>query len=299
MTLATIHSLAVAAHSGTSFSPGQRAASTVKEIEAHLAEARTWIAEHVAPERLETTYAAYEAGYLGVWRKYLHSRSGLVSWMIAGPSNFPVRRMEKKNRVVDKRLGELVEWPKRARARILREEHELTKPDDPSDELRAEIARKTASLELMKAVNKVVRKKKLTPEERVAAIVALGVSERTARQALEPDFAGRVGFPGYELTSLRGKIERLEANLRVITSAKEAPAPAAGALISEGAAFEIEEDIRDQRLRIHFAAKPDAAMIARLKRSGFKWSPRNTAWQRQLTANARAAADALLAGGVS
>jgi aspartate-semialdehyde dehydrogenase len=32
--------------------------------------------------------------------------------------------------------------------------------------------------------------------------------------------------------------------------------------------------------------KPEQAMIDRLKKSGFKWSPRNVAWQRQLTPNA-------------
>lgn len=40
------------------------------------------------------------------------------------------------------------------------------------------------------------------------------------------------------------------------------------------------------RLQLIFDGKPDPATIDRLKKTGFKWSPKNTAWQRQLTPNA-------------
>ena len=40
------------------------------------------------------------------------------------------------------------------------------------------------------------------------------------------------------------------------------------------------------RLQILFDAMPNAEMRDKLKRSGFKWSPKNSAWQRQLTPNA-------------
>ena len=42
----------------------------------------------------------------------------------------------------------------------------------------------------------------------------------------------------------------------------------------------------DNRLQLFFNGKPEATMIERLKKRGFKWSPRNKAWQRQLTPNA-------------
>lgn len=40
------------------------------------------------------------------------------------------------------------------------------------------------------------------------------------------------------------------------------------------------------RLQLFFPGKPEREMIDRLKGRGFKWSPRNSAWQRQLTPNA-------------
>ncbi|RMH38404.1 MAG: hypothetical protein D6694_12480, partial [Gammaproteobacteria bacterium] len=54
------------------------------------------------------------------------------------------------------------------------------------------------------------------------------------------------------------------------------------------------EDVEANRLKIEFPGKPDPDMIAELKRRGFRWSPRNKAWQRQLTNNARYAAQEIL-----
>jgi hypothetical protein len=56
----------------------------------------------------------------------------------------------------------------------------------------------------------------------------------------------------------------------------------------------VEFDYEDDRLRLHFPGKPDAAARSKLKRDGFKWSPRNSAWQRKLNANAKYAAKRVL-----
>jgi hypothetical protein len=54
------------------------------------------------------------------------------------------------------------------------------------------------------------------------------------------------------------------------------------------------EDPDDDRLRLIFDGKPEPDVIALLKSRGFRWSPTNTAWQRQLTDNARNAAQRIL-----
>lgn len=46
------------------------------------------------------------------------------------------------------------------------------------------------------------------------------------------------------------------------------------------------QNTADNRLQLFFPGKPEADLIAKLKGRGFKWSPRNKAWQRQLTPNA-------------
>ena len=42
----------------------------------------------------------------------------------------------------------------------------------------------------------------------------------------------------------------------------------------------------EERVRIRFNDVPDSETRTRLKSSAFKWSPKNSAWQRQLTDNA-------------
>ena len=42
----------------------------------------------------------------------------------------------------------------------------------------------------------------------------------------------------------------------------------------------------ENRLQLIFAGKPEETTREFLKKHGYKWSPRNTAWQRQLTPNA-------------
>lgn len=48
------------------------------------------------------------------------------------------------------------------------------------------------------------------------------------------------------------------------------------------------------RLQLFFPGKPEQETITQLKSRGFKWSPRNQAWQRQLTPNAISAMRSLL-----
>lgn len=48
------------------------------------------------------------------------------------------------------------------------------------------------------------------------------------------------------------------------------------------------------RVQLIFDGKPDDDTRALLKSYGFRWSPRNAAWQRQLTENGRRAARQLM-----
>ncbi|NLL67027.1 MAG: hypothetical protein GX236_04920 [Clostridiaceae bacterium] len=48
------------------------------------------------------------------------------------------------------------------------------------------------------------------------------------------------------------------------------------------------------RLQILFNQKPDSEIIENLKKHGFRWSPKNRVWQRQLTENAIKAAGSIV-----
>lgn len=95
-------------------------------------------------------------------------------------------------------------------------------------------------------------------------------------------------FPDYELASLRGKIKRTHARLDELTQRQaQAEQPVGGTKFPGG---EIIRNLEADRLQILFDEKPDEDTRAALKQNGFRWSPRNSAWQRQLTPNAERAA---------
>lgn len=95
-------------------------------------------------------------------------------------------------------------------------------------------------------------------------------------------------FPAYELASIRGKIERTEQRLAELDRREQQAAES-----QTGTAFDGGQIVRNidlNRLQILFDAIPDADTRAALKQNGFRWSPKNQAWQRQLTDNAERAA---------
>ena len=94
--------------------------------------------------------------------------------------------------------------------------------------------------------------------------------------------------PDYELTSLRGKIKRVEERIAELDKrAQQAEQPADNTAFPGG---EIVRNLEADRLQIIFDEKPDEDTRAALKENGFRWSPRYGAWQRQLTQNAESAA---------
>ena len=99
-------------------------------------------------------------------------------------------------------------------------------------------------------------------------------------------------FPAYELASIRGKIERTEQRLAELDRREQQAAePQTGTAFDGG---QIVRNIDLNRLQILFDAIPDADTRAALKQNGFRWSPKNQAWQRQLTDNAERAARQVL-----
>lgn len=163
--------------------------------------------------------------------------------------------------------------------------------EDPEavTKIQAEIAGLEANQARMTAVNAAIRKhKKAGAEAQVAAIVALGLAESTARQLLTPDFCGRIGFPDYALKNNGANIRRLKARLPYVQAVQ-----AIEEKVEQRGAVEYRE--AECRIWLVFPGKPSAEVRAQLRRHAFKWSPSRGAWVRQLTNNARWAADQVIA----
>jgi hypothetical protein len=157
------------------------------------------------------------------------------------------------------------------------------------DKQRAKLQGLIALQERMKSANKVVKNKKLTDEQKIEQLKAQGFSDAQASELLKPDFVGRTGFADYQLTNnnatirnTQKRIEQLEA--QELAAAKASSGDSATSYDFDGGTIDL--DYGDDRIRVNFDSKPDSDMIAKLKQNGFKWSPTNMAWQRQLTDNA-------------
>lgn len=118
-------STVVAAFSGTSHVPEQRAYRILYEYANHLDDVRDAleIAADGDAERLIVAadqFATYRDGYRSRYLAALGARAGVFSSMISGPANFPVRQQQKRGASADRRWSELMEWSKRAHADAVR-----------------------------------------------------------------------------------------------------------------------------------------------------------------------------------
>lgn len=160
--------------------------------------------------------------------------------------------------------------------------------DDPDAirKLREKLDALKSKQELMKAVNAAIRKHK-TPEKQIPALVALGMTEAQAQQALTPDCFGIQGFASFSLQNNNANIHRVEQRIRELERAAERNVTKE----QEGNGYTYREDADENRVMFLFDGKPEPEVRALLKSHGFKWSPTRTAWVRMLNNSGRFAAE--------
>jgi hypothetical protein len=276
---------AQAAYHGVSWHPERRAESTRNEYAAELAQDRAALTElatkHNTLDLLPAEFERYRAGYRKRTLAYLHSSARCVSSWIAGPSNFPARRMNKRADITHKRLNELIEFRRRALKAIRRTLTPGLQPirasdGDAIDRLESKIAQAEGWQARMRTANAAIRRHKKEGEQaQIAGLLALGFSESIARKLLQPDFCNRIGFPDYELTNNGANIRRMKQRLEQISAAQSTPDTAA----ESANGIRLEDCPADNRVRLFFPGKPDEATRTDLKRSGFRWSPTLGCWQ--------------------
>lgn len=154
------------------------------------------------------------------------------------------------------------------------------------EQLQARIAGAEQLQEKMKAANKIIRDKKLSDDEKIARLgTECRIPADGARKLLRPDFAGRIGFPNYELTNNGANIRRMQARVDALT--KEGARPS---LAVEFPGGRMEDNAEDCRVRIYHDEKPGRDVIEKLKANGFHWTPSFKCWQRMRNDSARWAA---------
>ena len=159
------------------------------------------------PEELQ---AEYEAKYLNKWREWLSALRRCYSVLVTGPARFNNRRHEKMNDYERAARQRLKDWSEKVVKRINRQQR-LTGWQEV-ERLQSKLDTLTELHEKMKAANKIVRSKKMSEEEQIDGLVALGLNEKQAVEILKPTERWQsVGFPTYQLQNNLAKIKDTQA----------------------------------------------------------------------------------------
>ena len=237
-------------------------------------------------ERIDGLLDAYARKLAANMNKGYEITARVPSIMIAGGSNFPVRKKEKQNAAADKNMEEYRE------IQGLLDKIRSTgmggiSADDPNavSKLESKLAKLEALQETMKAVNAYYRKNKtldgcphLSPEQIEKLKASMSGSYR----------ANPKPFESYQLSNNNAEIRRLKNRITALTRRKEL-----GYVGWEFDGGRVEANTADNRLQIFFDEKPDKEIREELKGNGFRYAPSTEAWQRQLNDNAIYAADCI------
>jgi len=296
--------LARQAFSGISMTPEERAGQAIQSyvagMNAVFDEFERWVTDENR-DQMAADLQMYRLGYVSRMQAYWVANSRVMSTMIAGPSGFPRTRNAKRCNTSDRRRDEWLDWNKKTLLKLRRKYDPLTiayapiRSDDTDavKKLQAKLEAKIAQQERMKAINRICRKKDLTEDERIEQLFHFdGIGVEVAKSLLEPDWAGKVGLPDYELKNNGAEIRRLRKRIEKLQAEYEVRAQMPDEY-EIGCAI-VAENAEEERLQIFFDGKPSAEMIKRLKARGFVWSHRNEAWQRLLNNSARQAAREVL-----
>lgn len=220
------------------------------------------------------------------------------SVLISGAGNFPVAKKEKQNRAMEKfydECGELFNpsecyYFKRIRA-ILTNSTIYSDDELAIAKLQKKLDAEVAAHEQMIKQNAYWRKHK-------TMVGYEGLNDETAKvfdEAINknPEFA-RMPAPAFKLSNssarirqIKGRIAELERLKANATAVPESKYPAVDGVT-------VTENSKLMRIQLRFEDAPAEQTRSMLKANGFRWSPREKAWQRQLTDNGIYAAKRVL-----
>lgn len=219
---------------------------------------------------------------------YNRNGASCPSILVSGGSNFPVAKKEKQN-AREKALWQEYDEIKGLLDKIKSVGNGAVDLADPHarEMLQDQLQKLQTQLDTGKAMNAHYRKHQtmkgfpdLPDDEAAKMDHSISNSYSFAQKPM----------PDYELSSLRGKIKRVQERLAELDKLQSGDAPKGWSF--DGGEVVINAELN--RLQIVFDGKPDDDTREKLKSHGFRWAPSQSAWQRQLTDNAIYAAKNLL-----
>ena len=234
-------------------------------------------------ERAQRMAARYSRKLAEYYNSYYRNEASCPSVMITGAGNFPVGKKNKQNERRETLLNDwnyLESYARKIEGLLTMNQPILSNDEQAIELLEEKLEALKEKQENMKAVNKAIKKKDVAVGNE--ELRDMGYSDNDIAELRKPDFAGRVGYPGFSLQNNLANIKRVEARLKKLKAVK-----ADGTKEVECEFFKVIENTDLMRLQLIFDDKPSEELRKVLKSYAFRWSPSNKSWQRQLTDNAK------------
>ena len=274
------------ANSFRDYTPGSATAAYRQMVDqaAELAQNQKSRVDPMHHERIDQLLDTYARRLAENMNNSYAIEARVPSILIAGGSNFPVRKKEKQNAARDRNMQD---WQdvQGILDKIRSTGMGGISADDPQAvaKLEAKLVKLEAAQETMKGVNAYYRKHGtlegctlLKPEQ---------IKELQEGMAQSWHLEKNKPFQSFELSNNNAEIRRIRGRIEQLKQHEDKS--------FVGWEFDggrVEANKTDNRLQIFFDEKPDDAARAELKANGFKWAPSAGAWQRQLNNNAYYAA---------
>lgn len=264
----------------TSFVPEERAAQYIRDYEKEL----NADLENMPENEKEHYITKYKDWVRTLFAK--HSR--IMSAMITGPARFPTHRNEKANNSYDAAYKEFREWREKALKAIARRIEEAKPAEQRENEEWTRLKRSIlSSASTIKEINDGINR---YSNKALFVSSIYGKVETYAKRGDVSMVEKAIAYvrelnKQSSIITERHKFFKLAETAKAVCEAQEVKANQEDVEIEfEGGM--VVKNFSEDRLQTIFPGKPDAETISKLKSNGFRWSPRFTAWQRQLTLNA-------------
>lgn len=264
----------------TSFSPEERGAYYIRTYEEEL----NADIEKMPEEERERYISKYKE-----WVKTLFDKhSRIMSSMITGPARFPTRRNEKMNNYYENAVSEFRAWREKALKAIARRIEDAKPEEQKADEEWTRLKRSIySSASTIKGINDG------TERGYNKALFVSSIYGKVETYAKRGDVIIVEKALAYvrelnkqsSIITERHKFFKLAEMAKAVCEAQEVRSNKEDTeILFDGG--RVIKNYSEDRVQIVFDTKPQPDVISNLKHNGFRWSPRFSAWQRQLTNNA-------------
>ena len=264
----------------TSFSPEERGAYYIRTYEEEL----NADIENMPEDERERYISKYKEWVQILFNK--HSR--IMSSMITGPARFPTRRNEKMNNYYENAVSEFRAWREKVLKAIARRIEDAKPEEQKADEEWTRLKRSIySSASTIKGINDG------TERGYNKALFVSSIYGKVETYAKRGDVIIVEKAIAYvrelnkqsSIITERHKFIKLAEMAKAVCEAQEVRSNKEDTeILFDGG--RVIKNYSEDRVQIVFDTKPQPDVISNLKHNGFRWSPRFSAWQRQLTNNA-------------